>query len=377
MSLFKAFKKALLTMNAVELLHDLVSIYSPSTHENEVVKFLVQWMQAHHFEAFQDEVGNAVGIMGDPNAENTLMLLGHIDTVDGEIDVRIEGDLLYGRGSVDAKGSLCTFAAATAQATLPENWRVIVVGAVEEEISSSKGAYFIRDQYQPDLCIIGEPSSAERITLGYKGRFLVDLTVTQPRVHTSRDEPSVGELAIRYWQQIKAKFDAYNAPLKSSFDKVFVRLQSMHTASDGFDEQAHMTIGFRLPPAYPPTRINQTLHEEIFVDETLSITCYGSIPAYRGEKNNPLVRGMLRAIRHQQHRPAFVVKMGTSDMNTVGEVWNCPIIAYGPGDSNLDHTPHEHLSLNEYQLAINTLTHFIEHLDASQVDSALPNNENK
>ena len=53
--------------------------------------------------------------------------------------------------------------------------------------------------------------------------------------------------------------------------------------------------------------------------------------------------------------PAFKVKTGTSDMNVVGPVWNCPIVAYGPGDSSLDHTPNEHISLEEYGRAIDVL----------------------
>ena len=43
-------------------------------------------------------------------------------------------------------------------------------------------------------------------------------------------------------------------------------------------------------------------------------------------------------------------------MNVVAPVWNCPIVAYGPGDSRLDHTPHEHLDLGEYLQAIEFLT---------------------
>ena len=54
-------------------------------------------------------------------------------------------------------------------------------------------------------------------------------------------------------------------------------------------------------------------------------------------------------------QPGFVLKTGTSDMNVVAPVWRCPIVAYGPGDSALDHTPHEHLSLDEYWRAITVL----------------------
>jgi LysW-gamma-L-lysine carboxypeptidase len=43
-------------------------------------------------------------------------------------------------------------------------------------------------------------------------------------------------------------------------------------------------------------------------------------------------------------------------MNIVGPVWGCPILAYGPGDSALDHTPNECLDLAEYQRAIDVLS---------------------
>jgi len=43
-------------------------------------------------------------------------------------------------------------------------------------------------------------------------------------------------------------------------------------------------------------------------------------------------------------------------MNVVGPIWRCPIIAYGPGDSTLDHTPHEHIDLAEFVRSIDVLT---------------------
>jgi len=69
------------------------------------------------------------------------------------------------------------------------------------------------------------------------------------------------------------------------------------------------------------------------------------------------VRAFLAGIRAQNAQPGFVRKSGTSDMNIVGPRWNCPTVAYGPGDSVLDHTPNEHLSLAEYQNAVQVLAH--------------------
>jgi LysW-gamma-L-lysine carboxypeptidase len=43
-------------------------------------------------------------------------------------------------------------------------------------------------------------------------------------------------------------------------------------------------------------------------------------------------------------------------MNVVAPHWQCPIVAYGPGDSAFDHTPQEQTSLHEYGQAIDVLT---------------------
>jgi LysW-gamma-L-lysine carboxypeptidase len=49
-------------------------------------------------------------------------------------------------------------------------------------------------------------------------------------------------------------------------------------------------------------------------------------------------------------------------MNVVGPAWGCPIVAYGPGDSTLDHTPNEHIAITEYRKAIDVLTQVLESL---------------
>ena len=142
--------------SAIELIRGLVAIPSLSRDEARAARWLAGAMRDAGYErAFVDDAGNAVGEIGAPDASRTLVLLGHIDTVPGDIPVRIEpgtdGDVLYGRGSVDAKGPLATFVAAAAR--LDPAWarssdlRVVVVGAVEEEAATSKGARFIAARF--------------------------------------------------------------------------------------------------------------------------------------------------------------------------------------------------------------------------------------
>ena len=92
------------------------------------------------------------------------------------------------------------------------------------------------------------------------------------------------------------------------------------------------------------------------------LTIHSSDPPVQSEKNTPLVRALLRSIRAGGGKPRFKLKTGTSDMNVVGPAWGCPIVAYGPGDSTLDHTPQEHIEIDEYLRAIEVLARALEAL---------------
>ena len=336
--------------NAEALLFDLVSIASPSHQEAEAVAYLVNWMQANGYdEAFIDEAGNAVGVIGA--GERTIVLLGHIDTFGGHVPVRMDGRTFYGRGSVDAKGSLCTFAAAALQAQRPPDTRLVVIGAVQEEVSSSAGARHAADCYNPDLCIIGEPSQWDRITLGYKGRLLLRWRWEGDLAHSASDVTSPPEHAVAYWTHIQSIVAEINTGREGIFRRLDARLQEINSGQEGACGWAESVIGFRLPPDVDPYELAERCQP---LDDA-HVTAFGHEVAYLGDKDSPLSRALRGAIRGQGGRPRFVYKTGTADMNVVGPVWNCPIVAYGPGDSALDHTPNEHLDLDDYQRAIAVL----------------------
>lgn len=341
---------------AEHLLETLVATTSFTQREQNAVHYLVEWMGDHGYdEAFIDEAGNAVGITG--RGEQDVVLLGHIDTFPGDLPVQRDGRLLYGRGSVDAKGPLCTFAAAGARAALPENIRLIVIGAVEEE-GSSKGARFVAQQYHPAACIIGEPSHWDRLTLGYKGRLLLDWHWQGPLAHSAGQALSAGERAVAYWQRVIDYANNFNSDKEAVFARLDATLQAINTRENGAYAEATLTAGFRLPPTITPAAIEAALQP----NEGATISARGHELAFVSERDTALSRAFRGAIRSQGGTPRFVYKTGTSDMNVVGPVWNCPIVAYGPGDSALDHTPEEHIDLDEYLRAIKVLVDTLESL---------------
>ena len=348
---------AISAVAAEELLRDLVAIASPSRQESEAAAFLVQWMRAAGYdEAFVDEAGNAVGLVG--RGKTDIVLLGHIDTFAGFPPVEVKERTLYGRGSVDAKGPLSAFAVAAGRAKISEHSRVIVVGAVEEEAATSKGARHVLTKYQPAYCVIGEPSNWDRITLGYKGRLLVEWRWEGGLAHSAGEAPSPAERAVDYWLRLKSRAAEHNPGIDSIFARLDVSLRDLRTYQDDVNGVAEMTIGFRLPPGVDPSAATRMLEP---VDGA-TICTRGAELAFTADKNSALSRVFRRAIRASGGSPRFVYKTGTSDMNIAGPGWGCPIVAYGPGDSALDHRPDEHINLDEYLLAIDVLTAVLESL---------------
>jgi LysW-gamma-L-lysine carboxypeptidase len=84
-----------------------------------------------------------------------------------------------------------------------------------------------------------------------------------------------------------------------------------------------------------------------------------SMPAHQVDKNDPLVRALRVAVRQAGLAPRLLAKGGTADFN-LAAAWKCPMAAYGPGDSKLDHTPQEHIDLNEYLTAASILKNALE-----------------
>lgn len=348
---------------AVRLLEEIVSIESLSGREQEVAACLAARMREAGLRARIDDAGNAVGEAGSTRTDAVqIVLLGHMDTVPGRVPVRLVGDELYGRGTVDAKGPLAAFVAAAASAVVPPNVRLIVVGAVEEECPTSRGARFAAQQYRPHACFIGEPSGVDGITLGYKGRLVAEVDISTGCSHSAGPEPTAAELGTVWWRSIQDWAAQRNQRIDRVFDQVQARLRSIRTSSDGLTDTARLSVSLRLPPGLDPETAASALREARCGSSNASVNVRfeGREHAWLSDRSNVLARSLSSAIRESGRRAHPRVKTGTSDMNVVGPVWNCPIVAYGPGDSSLDHTSDERISIPEFIESISVLRRAIE-----------------
>lgn len=341
----------------IDLLRRLVAIESTSDHEAEAVRELCQQMERRGFRVETDGAGNAIGRIGQ--GPRRIVLLGHIDTVPGRIPVRIADGVLHGRGAVDAKGPLCTFVAAAAAAAGRASAEITVVGAVGEERIGSPGATAVANWPAPDFCIIGEPSGWDALCLGYRGTVSLLYALRRGGRHAAGPGESVAEEAVAFWNAVVAEMTARNATVESggTFQRLTPTLRAMGTTTDGLHDVATLSIGLRLPPGIDVDALLARL-QELSGDAELIVEGMGE--GYRSGKRSPLVPPFLRAIRAVGGTPRFTLKLGTSDMTVVGPVWGCPIVAYGPGDAALDHTPEERLDLADYTRAIQVLTQVLE-----------------
>jgi len=346
--------------SAGELLTGLVSIPSLSGQEQEAVSWLVEQMVCFGYQSHIDLAGNAVGSIGE--GEQEILLLGHIDTVPGDIPVRVEDGVLHGRGAVDAKGPLATFVAAGVRADLPPGVRVTVIGAVGEETFGSPGATWLRDNYpRPEAVIIGEPSGWDGIVLGYKGSISLTASVERAMSHSAGPETTAPEQMFAFWARLAGWLTGHNGDQEAGFNSLDATLRSVNTTTDGLHERVDLSATFRLPVGTSSAWVQE---QTAGLANGIDLEWTFNAEAYRSQRSSPLVAPFLSAIREAGGEPRMKVKTGTSDMNVVGPVWQCPVVAYGPGDASYDHTPDEQIVLADVEQAVDVLTLAIERIAA-------------
>jgi len=329
---------------ACALLRTMIEIPSPSGGEQTLAACLAGEMERLGYRSFVDGAGNVVGERGDPSAP-MILLLGHLDTVPDQIPVRREGSRLYGRGAVDAKGPLAAMICAAAQIS-PQDAHWVVIGAVEEETPGSRGAHYLLDRYLPAAVLIGEPSGWSNVALGYKGRIGIHYEVRRPPTHTAGPGEKATEVAVAFWNQIVRHCESFGG------EGLFYRPTATLERFTGDIEAAQLKISCRTPPGFDIEAFERFL-AATRLDARLEID--ERMPAVLVDRNEPTVRTLTQGIRAHGGQPKFKLKTGTSDMNTISKQWRVPMAAYGPGDSQLDHTADEHVDLDEYLQAIAVL----------------------
>ncbi|WP_181692020.1 [LysW]-lysine hydrolase [Natronomonas sp. LN261] len=338
---------------ARELLEKLVSIPSPTPEEDECAAALAAFFEAHGRDVFIDDVGNVRA-----PADDSVLYTSHVDTVPGDIPVRIEegerGPELWGRGSVDAKGPLTALAVAAVRTGMS------FVGVVGEEVDSRGARYLVEERNAPAAVVNGEPSGSDGITLGYRGILSGTYRCTSESGHTSRPENNAIQEAIAWWSAVEDRFGdgGEDVPIFEQVTPKPVSVEGGVTA-DGLAVETTLDVQLRVPPRYSTGDVKALADAEL---EAGTVTWTDAVEPTMQSPRTPVARAFRVAIREAGGDPRLLRKTGTADMNVYAGAWDCPMATYGPGNSDLDHAPNERLELQELDRAVAVLETVAEEL---------------
>ncbi len=143
---------------------------------------------------------------------------GHLDVVppgegwtSGAFAPEIRGDMLYGRGAVDMKGSIAAFVCAIPEASAA---RISLIITGDEEGPAIYGTVALIDHMKardliPDLCLVGEPTSVhtlgDMVKIGRRGS--VNMWINVPGMQGHVAYPHLADNPIPKLVQILARID--------------------------------------------------------------------------------------------------------------------------------------------------------------------------
>lgn len=187
-----------------ELLIEMLNIPSVSGNEMELGNFLIS--QLSDFKVSKQSVGknnfNLIAKKGKPE----VYIVVHMDTVPGEVSVKVTRDKIFGRGAIDNKGNI---AGAIMAARELEN--IGLIFTVEEELDFA-GAKKIK--FKKGKFIVMEPTNL-KIATSQRGVIGFDILAIGQAMHSSlnfKKEQSAVYLLTKLIQDLyKKNWTSFNA----------------------------------------------------------------------------------------------------------------------------------------------------------------------
>jgi LysW-gamma-L-lysine carboxypeptidase len=347
----------------VEFLRKMLEIYSPSGKEEKLASFLITKFKDLNFDkVWRDKVGNLYGKIGDGSPK--ILMCGHMDTVPGQIPVKIEGERLYGRGAVDAKSSLAAMilAASDLKPYISNFGGEVIVACVVDEEGKARGIrHLIRDGPKIDYAIFGEPSGIENITFAYKGRLILKIECTTISGHVGAQHilNNAIEKSFELWVKLKRVCEQqYKSPLGVfySLTPTIIDIRSCRTMG-GIPDICVLKIDLRLPPTVKcdkGIRIVKEIIEDFWKENfqasmVIDLKIIDRVEPYVAKKDSLVIKSLVESILEETGKTARLIrKTGTGDMNIFGMHLNIPVATYGPGNSQLSHAPNEYVEIVDY-----------------------------
>ena len=345
-----------MTLEAVELLKQLIRIPRQSRQETEAADLLEQKMVEWHLEP-QREANNLWSITPRMDASRpTLLLNAHIDTVKAAASWQrdpftptLEGDNLYGLGSNDDGASLVSllmvYRNLRQEESLPYN--LVFLASAEEEVSGKDGIERVLPLLPHiDVALVGEPTGMQP-AIAEKGLMVLDITAHGKAGHAARNE---GDNALyRALDDIQI-IRSYQFPKQSELlgpVKMTATIIQAGTQHNVIPDTCTFTVDVRSNEFYSNQEIYETLCR--LLKSEVKARSF-RLNSSRIDIEHPLVKKATGMGRTPFGSPTL------SDQ----ALMPFPSMKMGPGQSSRSHTADEFIKRSEIREAIELYTSILK-----------------
>ena len=333
--------------DAVQLLKKLIATPSVSRNEKDAADIMEQTIRSYGFEP-QREANNLWII--DPHYDEsrpTLLLNAHIDTVKpvaswsrDPFSPDVEDGVLYGLGSNDCGGGLCSLLQIFRMLTeKPQSYNLIYLASAEEEVSGKDGITRALPLLPHiDLAIVGEPTDMNP-AVAEKGLMVLDVIAHGKSGHAARNE---GVNAIyealddmRWIRDYKfEKVSEFLGPTKMTLTVV-----NAGTQHNVVPDKCTMLVDIRTNEFYD----NEEVYEFIRQHLKSEVKAHSfRLKSSRIDPEHPLIRKCV----------AMGMKPFGSPTLSDQALMHFPSFKLGPGESSRSHSANEFIRINEIRDAI-------------------------
>lgn len=288
----------------IPLLEQLIEIDS-STKEgaNEAIDFCGEWLENRGLTVKRIENnGFHMLVCEIGQGDNTIVLNGHIDVVEGEkeqFEPYINEGKMYGRGSVDMKAGVASMMETVAQLKDSDITSKVMLQIVpDEEVGGINGTKYLTDNgYLGEFIICGEPTSMG-IAIQSKGVLQLDFTIRGEPAHGSR--PWEGDNAITkaynlFEDILKLPFATETAePMYGKPSINFAKIKG-GTVYNKVPAACEMSLDIRYLPEQSPDEIFKQIQEII----EGNVTTHMHNPPVKTEEDNPYVQALATSVTNQ------------------------------------------------------------------------------
>ena len=328
--------------DAVELLKKLIATPSVSRNEKDAADIMEQTIRSYGFEP-QREANNLWII--DPHYDEsrpTLLLNAHIDTVKpvaswsrDPFSPDVEDGVLYGLGSNDCGGGLCSLLQIFRMLTeKPQSYNLIYLASAEEEVSGKDGITRALPLLPHiDLAIVGEPTGMNP-AVAEKGLMVLDVIAHGKSGHAARNE---GVNAIyealddmRWIRDYKfEKVSEFLGPTKMTLTVV-----NAGTQHNVIPDKCTMLVDIRTNEFYD----NEEVYEFIRQHLKSEVKAHSfRLKSSRIDPEHPLIRKCV----------AMGMKPFGSPTLSDQALMHFPSFKLGPGESSRSHCANEFIRISE------------------------------